>query len=486
MTLTGKGSSASTLTTDPAGTLATKDYVDGIAVEYWSTGGNAGLSAGTNYFGTNDATDLIFKTNAAEALRITNGGSMLLAGTSGSVTVSGAGTRMMWVPSLGSIRAGKASYQEWDAVNVGMHSVAMGYGTQASGAQSVAMGFFTSAYGMGSTAMGLGASAYVDGSTALGSAAQAAGFNSVAMGDNTTAWGDGSVAMGSNTNSFGLYSTAMGYQTTTTADNGAAMGKNLKVGLSSFGFNGSTTSNIVDVSSMNNTAYFGDVDLMIGNDDNSARSLKFYGSNNTSDLSGVHFTAFTAQTQPADITYTLPASQGAANSLMRNDGTGVMSWSSLSSLNIPTGSGTANQVAFWNSTLALGAASNLYYSSGNLGIGVSIPTDALDVSGNANISGTITSGSGITTNGIAMSGGTAVLSYGTVIAGATITIPNTAVVKITDDGTGAANSVTMPSGTNGQIIYIYNNDFDATSGDVTIAANAMGVFVYIDGWKKAN
>jgi hypothetical protein len=59
-------------------------------------------------------------------------------------------------------------------------------------------------------------------------------------------------------------------------------------------------------------------------------------------------------------------------------------------------------------------------------------------------------------------------------------------VNIHDDGANLSNTVTMPSGTNGQIIYIYNNDADGTSGDVTIGANAMGVFVYVGGWKKAN
>jgi len=484
ITLSGKASAASTLSTDPTNCMTTKDYVDNLTATAWSINGNSGTTSG-NYLGTADATDLSLSTNGAERVRITADGSLLLSGTSGSVPAAGMGTRMMWIPSLAAFRAGTADGSEWNNGSIGAQSIATGYGTLASGAQSVAMGFFTAAYGTASVAMGSGTASYVDGATAFGSACQAVGFNSVAMGDNTTSWGDGSLALGSNTNSFGLYSTAMGYNTSTTQNYGTSMGKNLTVGLSSFGFNGSTTNTTVDVSGMNNVAYFGDVDMIIGNDDNSPRSLKFYAGNSAANLSGGHFTSFKAQTQSADITYKLPSAQGAANSLMVNNGSGTLSWATLGSLSIPTGSGAANSVALWNSTSALGA-SNLYYVSGKVGIGVSSPTQALDISGNANISGTVTSGSGITTNGITMSGGKALLSYGTVTAGSAITIPNGVVVKITDDGVSAANTVTMPSGTNGQIMYIYNNDAQTTAGDVTIATNTMGVFVYIDGWQRAN
>ena len=481
LSLTAKATSASTGNADIPTTLTTKDYVDNIASEYWNIGGNTGLNSSTNYFGTNDGTDLVFKTNSSEALRLTNGGSLLLGGTSGSVPTLGSGTRMMWIPSLGAIRAGGVDGSEWNTGSVGQNSVAMGYSTTADGNYSVAMGYYASADGVAATALGSATAAYVDGATALGSASQASGINSVAMGDNATSTGIGSVAMGSNTIANGLYSTAMGSNTTATGDLSIAMGSKITVGTSSLGYNsGSNASVTMDISGMSGVAYFGDADLLIGNDDNAARSLKFYGSNNSATLSGAHFTAFKAQTQSADINYLFPASQGAANSLLLNNGSGSLSWSTLSNLTIPTGSGTANNLAIWSSSSVLGAGSNLYYSSNKLGIGVSNPSQALDVSGNANISGTMTSG------GISMSGGSAVLSYSTISAGATITIPNTAVVKITDDGANVANAVTMPTGANGQIIYIYNNDAQTTTGDITLANGSMGVYIYVDGWRKAN
>lgn len=42
--------------------------------------------------------------------------------------------------------------------------------------------------------------------------------------------------------------------------------------------------------------------------------------------SGVNFTAWKAQAQGSDITYTLPATQGAANTFLKNDGSGGLSW----------------------------------------------------------------------------------------------------------------------------------------------------------------
>lgn len=42
----------------------------------WSVEGNSGLTAGTNFMGTTDAVDVVFKTNSTEVLRLTSGGSI--------------------------------------------------------------------------------------------------------------------------------------------------------------------------------------------------------------------------------------------------------------------------------------------------------------------------------------------------------------------------------------------------------------------------
>jgi Head domain of trimeric autotransporter adhesin/Chaperone of endosialidase len=107
--------------------------------------------------------------------------------------VSGAGTRMMWIPSRSAFRVGTVTGSLWDANNIGLYSFASGYDTKASGPASTAMGFFTSASGVISIAMG--------------SATTASGFYSTAMGNGTTASGDYSTAMGgyNNPNINGLF-----------------------------------------------------------------------------------------------------------------------------------------------------------------------------------------------------------------------------------------------------------------------------------------
>jgi hypothetical protein len=46
------------------------------AASGWSVTGNGGLTAGTNFIGTTDAVDLVFKTNNTEALRLTSAGAI--------------------------------------------------------------------------------------------------------------------------------------------------------------------------------------------------------------------------------------------------------------------------------------------------------------------------------------------------------------------------------------------------------------------------
>jgi len=57
-----------------------------ITANNWSLTGNAGTTAGTNFLGTTDSQDLIFKTNNLERLRITQTGRLDFSNTSGSNT----------------------------------------------------------------------------------------------------------------------------------------------------------------------------------------------------------------------------------------------------------------------------------------------------------------------------------------------------------------------------------------------------------------
>jgi hypothetical protein len=128
--------------------------------------------------------------------------------------VSGAGTRMMWIPSRSAFRVGTIYNNNpdfWDDSNIGMFSTAMGVNTKASGPFSVSLG-------------GYNAIASGDASLAMGNSTYASGANSIAMGTNTIALGNFSTAMGFATVASGIASTAIGNITTASGENSIAMG----------------------------------------------------------------------------------------------------------------------------------------------------------------------------------------------------------------------------------------------------------------------
>ena len=121
-------------------------------------------------------------------------------------------------------------------------------------------------------------------------------------------------------------------------------GASLIVGDQSFGFNGNDLPAIVpqippqtNISAFPFSAYFGNVDLWIGNTKNSAKQLRFYEPNSSFTYTGTNYTAFQAQTQAATISYSLPASQPNLNDVLTAtslSGTGpyqaTLSWSTPS------------------------------------------------------------------------------------------------------------------------------------------------------------
>lgn len=102
----------------------------------------------------------------------------------GTIAAEGPGRRFLYFAGQDAFRVGQVTGTQWDAVNIGRRSVAMGSNTVASGNASFAMGGDAVASGSESVAMGKGP--------------VASGFGAVAMGLVTTAAGDGSVALGSN------------------------------------------------------------------------------------------------------------------------------------------------------------------------------------------------------------------------------------------------------------------------------------------------
>ncbi|OGC19906.1 hypothetical protein A3J90_07600 [candidate division WOR-1 bacterium RIFOXYC2_FULL_37_10] len=151
-------------------------------------------------------------------------GGILSRGTNGNTPVTGAGTRLMWIPAKGAFRAGTVSGTEWNNTNVGDTSFASGNTTIASGTSSTAMGENTMASGNYSTAIGENATAGGNYSTAIGEGVTASNTYSLAVGNQTTASGLNSTAMGYLTTASGNYSTAMGVDTISSGSNSTAMG----------------------------------------------------------------------------------------------------------------------------------------------------------------------------------------------------------------------------------------------------------------------
>lgn len=183
-----------------AGDAATKGYVDAAV-----SGGGSGLVViappatqeatttnhlvdlellGTTNLGTSGTSDLLslgangsylnhwFGTTVnrdQERFRVDNAGGILSLGEFGlgSLPVSGAGTRLMWVPRSAAFRAGHVDGTRWDDHEIGLYSAAFGYNSRASGDYSFAAGYNTWAR---------------DNALAMGRWATASGVNSVALG----------------------------------------------------------------------------------------------------------------------------------------------------------------------------------------------------------------------------------------------------------------------------------------------------------------
>lgn len=188
--------------------------------------------------------------SAGNEIKNINSGGFWSANATGLTTLSddssnppiapstGAGTRMMWIPSRSAFRVGTVDDDSWNATNSGLFSFASGYDTKANGKYSTALGFATIASGklstaMGtqttaggtySTAMGYYTTANGGNSTAIGYGTTASNYYATALGASTTASGRYSTAIGSSTIASGLYSTAMGESSTASGSNSTAMG----------------------------------------------------------------------------------------------------------------------------------------------------------------------------------------------------------------------------------------------------------------------
>lgn len=189
--------------------------------------GETGALASTNTI-TNTTTDpalsilqsgatnaILIQSDNAPAIQVTAGG-LLFNGNTGAIPMEGPGTRLMWYPAKYAFRAGYVGGAQWDDVNIGEYSTAMGYYTTASKIYSTAMGRATTASGSASTAMGWNTIASGLYSTAMGFCTIASGNFSTAMGYYTTASGAASTAMGKNVTNNIANSFMVGFNATPT------------------------------------------------------------------------------------------------------------------------------------------------------------------------------------------------------------------------------------------------------------------------------
>ena len=113
-----------------------------------------------------------------------------------SVPVSGAGTRMMWLPQKGAFRAGTVLGNQWNVDSIGPCSFASGLSVKASGLVSTAFGNNNKATGNYTTVFGIGNHAGGIFSFAFGKNNHAYAQNSTAFGLNTIARSYLSVTLG--------------------------------------------------------------------------------------------------------------------------------------------------------------------------------------------------------------------------------------------------------------------------------------------------
>ncbi|MDP4233007.1 MAG: hypothetical protein Q8913_06565, partial [Bacteroidota bacterium] len=169
-----------------------------------------------------------------------------------------------------------------------------------------------------------------------------------------------------------------------------AGGANLKLGKYSFGFNADQTTSppkITNLSDSTQIAYFGNVDLMLGNVDNRARKLKFYAANTslTYNLTGALFSSFRAGAQSYSYDYTLPIDSPKVGRVLAvktlgSGGAGTPYPVALEWKDVDTGTGGGN---FWSLTGNSGTTTptNFIGTLDSMGFEIHIHNNTLDTSG---------------------------------------------------------------------------------------------------------
>ncbi len=271
----------------------------------WSLTGNAGTVDGTNFIGTTDDVPFTIRRNNAQVAKFTSFGAII----GGGGTLSGLASNALLAGGGGHTASGA------NAAVVG------GGSNTASNTGSVVAG--------GNSNVASGELAFIGGGT--NNTASGSQWSAVVGGGMNTASGMGSfIGGGSDNTASGSRAGIVGGQSNVAGDGSFIGGGSLlTLGSNSFGF--SAAGSPTNLSGMGSVTYFGS-DVLIGNVNNSAKSLKFYEPNSSATYTGTNFTAFKAQAQGADITYTLPAAAPTVDGqVLSGKMDGVLSWATSSS-----------------------------------------------------------------------------------------------------------------------------------------------------------
>ncbi|MBF0331637.1 MAG: hypothetical protein HQL17_06840 [Candidatus Omnitrophica bacterium] len=292
----------------------------------------------------------------------------------------GAGTRLLWYPRQGAFRVGGVSGTAWNSANIGFRSMALGYDATASGSASVALGNTPTAAGAQSFAVGTVAVANGDNSIALASnRVTTTGAYAVALGSFLTAGVNNSFIIGDgfdinnrmiNNTVSSLY---IGFGSNVpTLFVGPSLGLgltgNVGIGTSvptaklTVTGNGTTTGRAFEI---DNSLYAAKVTVLDSGN---------VGVGTTTPVAMLHVGA-TPPSGTADLSSNSALIKGnlEVDGTIYGDGSQLTGVSSISGLN-------AGYIAQAGSATTI-IDSLIYQSSGNIGIGTSVPIGALDVQG---------------------------------------------------------------------------------------------------------
>ncbi|MGE0562071.1 MAG: tail fiber domain-containing protein [Flavobacteriales bacterium] len=218
------------------------------ATNVWNLNGNSGTNSGTNFVGTTDAQNLVFRTNNIERVRITQKGQIEILNTGSSVFIgSGAGASDDLTNRqntfVGDFSGNKTTSGNWNT--------ALGYGAltdNITGTSNTALGRVALSYNTGSNNTATGTYSLFWGTTGSGNTATGAyaGQTNTTGSNNTYLGYNADATVNNLTNA-----TAIGYNTQVSQSNSLILGNNANVGI---GTSTPTTTFEVANSTLNTTA----------------------------------------------------------------------------------------------------------------------------------------------------------------------------------------------------------------------------------------